>query len=297
MDEPNGLPNEGGSDLSFCEGSIREAIVASLAREFFQPGQSTMLHQCYDSMVGSFRSRGDVELGSVDVQDVILDSFLLGKSRVWNLGMDLPIWFGDAQSEEQRMMIVAMDPKRNGQDDQRITLNSVFSLHTRAGRETRRNDYWRFIEPFIKTGFVYLTDLYKLYYETSVMRAGVTLPLVSNKDETFIGRGTVPYQMNKSILAAEIKAVAPTRVVAFGNEAAAALRGIQGLSSSGPIQIHEGVEYVFVPHISRTVTQSISTIANLYTTVGILRRNTELQRIGQAMLDNREAIYGTRSDA
>jgi hypothetical protein len=296
MTEPKLLPSEHGAGATFCEGSIREAIVASLAEEFFQPGHTALLSQWYDSMVGSYRSGGDVELGSVDVRDVLLEGFLLGKSRVWNLGIDLPIWFGDLRVEKQRLMIVAMDPKRNSQEDQRITLNSVFSLHTRSGRETRRNDYWRFIEPFIKSGFVYLTDLYKLYYETSLVRAGVTLPLVSNKDETFIGRGTVAYQMNKSILAAEIKAVAPTRVVAFGNEAAAALRGIQGLPSPGPIQIHEGVEYVFVPHISRTVTQSISTIANLYATVGMLRGNMELQRIGQAMLANREAIYGTRSD-
>ncbi len=296
MAEPQMPPSEHGADATFCGGSVRKAVVASLAEEFFKPGYTSLLSDWYDTMVASFRSGGDLELGTVDVGDVLLAGFLRGKGRILNLGIDLPIWFGDPQDEKHRMMIVAMDPKRNGQEDGRITLNSVFSLHTRSGRETRRNDYWRFIKPFTESGFVYLTDLYKLYYETSVIRAGVTLPLVSNKDEAFIGRGTVPYQMNKSILAAEIKAVAPTRVVAFGNEAAVALRAIQGITSSGPIHVHEGVEYVFVPHISRTVTQSISTIANLYLTVGMLRGNTELQRIGQAMLANREAIYGTRSD-
>lgn len=290
-------PRQYCSDSPFCEGSIRAVIMASLAEEFFQPGHSAKLSQWYGTMIESFRSGGDLELGSVGMGDLLLGDFLLGKDRLLNLGIDLPIWFGDPQDEKQRMMIVALDPKRNGQSDRRVTLNSVFSLHARSGRETKRNDYWRFIKPFTESGFVYLTDLYKLYYETSVERDGVMLPLLSNKDETFIGRGTVPYEMNKSILTAEIKAVAPTRVAAFGNEAATALRGIQGITSSGPINVHEGVEYVFVPHIARTVTQSISTIANLYLTAGILRSNLELQRIGKAMMDNREALYGTHQEA
>ena len=57
-------------------------------------------------------------------------------------------------------MIIAMDPKRNGQNNNQITLNSVFSIHSkRHGRETNKNDYWNFIEPLTKNNFVYITDV------------------------------------------------------------------------------------------------------------------------------------------
>ena len=106
---------------------------------------------------------------------------------------------------EHKIMIVAMDPKRIGQEPGVYTLGSVFSLHTNEGRSTNKNDYWKFIEPMISDNFVYLTDIYKLYYESFSEVNGRKTHIVSNKDKSFIGKETVPFKVNKQILDAEIK--------------------------------------------------------------------------------------------
>lgn len=280
----------------FCPGPLREQVVKILTEHLFIGKDAGWLPKVYRAMAEHFADPNGFALDILEAGDTVFGEFLSGKEAVSELGIDLPVWFGDPDKAEQRLMVVAMDPKRAGQKQRGITgitLNSVFSLHSRPnGRETGRNDYWRFIEPLTNHNLVYLTDVYKLYYDTVALKEGRTYGVVSNKDESFIGRKTAPYQMNKAILAKEIKEVRPTRIVTFGNEAASALKSIHKISGSGVEQHKDGIHYIFMPHISRTVTQSITTIANLYITAGILRGNDELERIGKAILAQRPALYG-----
>lgn len=70
------------------------------------------------------------------------------------------------------------------------------------------------------------------------------------------------------------------------------MRSIQQIPSGDWGYQKDGIQYIFMPHISRTVTQSITTIANLYICVGLLRDNEELKRIGDEMHAYRPALYG-----
>lgn len=270
---------------------MREQVVDLLEKNLFRR-EAGWLSGVYASMTEKVDDPEGFKLENIEPGHTVFEEFLSDK-KISNLGIDLPVWFGDPEKAKQRLMIVAMDPKRHGQTGRSISLNSVFSLHSRPnGRETGRNDYWRFIKPFTDNALVYLTDVYKLYYNTVTTEGDRTHVIASNKDETFIGRTTGTYGINKTILAQEIKAVRPTRIVAFGNEAAAALINIQQIGGSGPHRHEHGMEYIFMPHISRTVTQSIGTIANLYETAGILRGNEELRRVGEAIRKHRSALYG-----
>jgi uracil-DNA glycosylase len=203
------------------------------------------------------------------------------EEQPFNIGIDLPIYFGDPSSNH-KIMIVAMDPKRTGQEPGVYSLGSVFSLHTNEGRSTKKNDYWKFIEPMISENFVYLTDIYKLYYESFSEVNGRKTHVVSNKDKSFIRKDTVPFKINKQILDAEINIVQPTKIIALGKEAANALKLIKGIknSESEICFNQEGIEYVFMPHIARTVTQNISTIANLFVAMGKIKNDKQMENIG-----------------
>jgi hypothetical protein len=222
----------------------------------------------------------DITIG--DLNDVF-KNLLQSKSDINNIGIDLPIWFGDYTSTN-KTMVVALDPKRNKQDDKAISVSSIFSLHTEDGKNTNKNDYWNFVSYLAQSSFVYLTDIYKIYYQTKD-RNGQNL--LSNKDKSFTEEKC--YAQNKSILEDEIlRIVKPNRIITLGGDAAKAVKRIKDIKTSN-IQFHyDGIEYIFLPHISRTVTQSIKTIGNLYKGLGIISQRPEIEHIGDTIIKNSE---------
>jgi hypothetical protein len=54
---------------------------------------------------------------------------------------------------------------------------------------------------------------------------------------------------------------------------------------------HNGIDYLFIPHISRTVTQNIATISNLFITIGKLKNNDAMRTLGEQIKLNKEQLY------
>ncbi len=268
---------------NFCQNGLYEKIAQVLKTHIYS--ENVDVFSFYHAMISAYDSPESNSLFS-EVRTlsemVNFQKFLETKEeKQFNIGIDLPIYFGDPKSNH-KIMIVAMDPKRIGQEPGVYTLGSVFSLHTNEGRSTNKNDYWKFIEPMISDNFVYLTDIYKLYYESFSEVNGRKNHIVSNKDKSFIGKDTIPFKINKQILDAEIKIVQPTKIIALGKEAANALKLIKGIknSESEICFNQEGIEYIFMPHIARTVTQNISTIANLFFAMGKIKNDKQMENIG-----------------
>ena len=211
-----------------------------------------------------------------------------------NVGIDFPITFGDYVSSPNRTMIVALDPKRNdlvnakqnAEVPKTISLNSVFSLHSEGGRQNSRNSYWSFVSYISRTSFVYLTDVYKIYYQTNDASGKA---LVSNKDKEFVDSNRAPYQHNKLILEKEIEIIKPNRIITLGKDARnTVLRALDvPVENDDVLIVHGGIEFLFLPHISTTVTQSIKTIGDLYVGLGLLTNNEVISRIGFGLLANR----------
>jgi uracil-DNA glycosylase len=249
----------------------------------------------YTSMINHYENDLPFEIGnSLNIANLNLNfKTLLTKPKGFsNIGIDLPVFFDNALSINNRIMIIAMDPKRNGQNNNQITLNSVFSLHSkRNGRETNKNDYWNFIGPLTKNNFVYITDVYKLYYESSFEENGKLHKKLSNKDPEFIGKHTAAYNQNKLILEKEINFVKPNKIISLGNESAMALKSIMNIKTNELVFEQEGIEYLFMPHISRTVTQSIPTIANLFISLGNLKDDRNFLEVGEMIHELRKNLY------
>ncbi|MFN6039059.1 MAG: hypothetical protein ACK452_11380, partial [Bacteroidota bacterium] len=142
---------------------------------------------------------------------------LKSKPKISNIGIDLPLSFGDYNSINFKTLVVALDPKRNdksnktqNQDKENpsISVGSIFNLHTDEGKNTGKNCYWEFVQHLTKSSFVYLTDIYKIYYES---KDSLGQKLLSNKDSDFIEKRKPAYEKNISILKEEIKIINPNR--------------------------------------------------------------------------------------
>ncbi|MBM77084.1 MAG: hypothetical protein CL846_01255 [Crocinitomicaceae bacterium] len=276
---------------NFCAGNLWVEVSNILKGSLFK--NSFNLGQYYNQMVKNYNS-SLTELNrfnNILINDLgEFETLLKSKSEIKNIGVDLPIYIGDIENKN-KIMIIAMDPKRSGQENDEITLNSVFSIHSKKhGRETKSNDYWKFIEPLTKENLVYLTDIYKIYYEFE----DNGIKKISNKDKSFIGSESVYMKMNKSILENEIRCLQPNKIITMGKAPENALKSMFGIKA-GLFYKNNGIEYIFMPHISRTVTQSITTIGSLYETIGKIKGEKKLEDLGKQIKISRDLALGNHS--
>ncbi|MFN4853159.1 MAG: hypothetical protein ACK5JC_01920 [Bacteroidota bacterium] len=274
----------------FCKGNTYKKVAAILSNHLF--GQLVNIESMYEKMIDDYNNPNPENLNfyTASKEDIIGYGDLLKLKRLQNVGIDLPIYFGD-NTLSKRIMIVAMDAKRNGQNDDKITIGSVFSLNYKNSRSTKSNDYWKFIEPLTKNSFVYLTDIFKIYYETTPLADGKQSIVLSNKDKDYTGKESIAFKTNRAILEAEINLVKPDTIISLGNESAAALKMLSGIYSNDIDLMHNDIRYLFMPHISRTVTQSISTIANLFIAMGKLKNNHSMIDLGQQIKLAKDKLY------
>ncbi len=228
---------------------------------------------------------------SIEINYLNFSSFLQSLESLKNLGVDLPMWFGNTNSHN-KTMVIAFDPKRNGQNNNIPTLNTVFSLHLyKEFKNSKKNDYWNFISFLIKNSFVYVTDIYKLYYE-EINNLNKSI-LRSNKDKRYTSSKSETFQINQRILIEEISIIKPNKIITLGKDAENVIKKIALIETDQLSFNKSGIEYIFIPHISKTVTQHITTIGKLFKSIGILKHDQKTIELGQLIIDiNKKIITG-----
>lgn len=243
---------------------------------------------------------------TVEIKELLyFGDFLLNKSeKIKNLGIDFPLFFEN--KGKPNLAIVAMDPKRNDESCKEkncISLGSVFALNKESGRKSNENDYWNFIYPLTQDFNVYLTDVYKIYYDSIDKNQKV-----SNKDIDFkefkISINNNEKNIHRHILEKEFdflfqnSSTNESLVIALGKEAKASICQLFGINlKEDEISIvHDNIKFIFMPHISRTVTQNIKTVSRLYEAIGELknvRKNDgdKFKLIGSQILDLKEELF------
>lgn len=243
---------------------------------------------------------------SVEIKELLyFGDFLLNKSeKIKNLGIDFPLFFEN--KGKPNLAIVAMDPKRNDESCKEkncISLGSVFALNKDSGRKSNENDYWNFIYPLTQDFNVYLTDVYKIYYDSIDKNQKV-----SNKDTDFkefnISINNNEKNIHRHILEKEFdflfqnSSTNESLVIALGKEAKTSICQLFGINlKEDEISIvHDNIKFIFMPHISRTVTQNIKTVSRLYEAIGELknvRKNDgdKFKLVGSQMLDLKEVLF------
>jgi hypothetical protein len=218
---------------------------------------------------------------TVEIKDLLHFSVFLDskKENIKNIGIDFPLFFKN--SEKPNLAIVAMDPKRNDascKETNCISLGSVFALNKDSGRKSNENDYWNFISPLTKDFNVYVTDVYKIYFDSIDKNQKV-----SNKDADFkefkISINGNEKNIHRHILEKEFdflfrnSSSNKSIVITLGKEAKTSICQLFGIKlSEDEISIvHDNIKFIFMPHISRTVTQNIKTVSRLYEAIGELK--------------------------
>ncbi len=249
-------------------------------------------------LAGKFDDVYDIIDNDIKINELnkVFVELLQNKSHISNIGIDLPLSFGEINSTNNSTIVVALDPKRNNKSNKiqnqnkenpSISVGSIFNLHSEAGKNTGKNCYWDFVSYLTKSSFVYLTDIFKIYYEFT---DSTGQKILSNKDPDFTQKSNVAYEKNISILKEEIRIINPKRIITLGKDARESVIKIMDIKTeNNEIQIiSNDKEFIFLPHISTTVTQSIKTIGDLYKGLGILTKNEEIFKIGSDLILNRD---------
>ncbi|MFG6685271.1 uracil-DNA glycosylase family protein [Mariniflexile sp. HNIBRBA6329] len=205
--------------------------------------------------------------------DILNDNFEMFFDKI-GLGIDLPIWF-EWEKDKKKTMIIGRDPQRN-HNTHELIISSPFGLANKKGRESIKNKYWQFTEPLLENNRVYITDVYKLFAKSLTDRK-----LIRKDKETHYG-----------ILKQEIDVIKPDNIITIGKDAKIAISKILECSSEDPfLTTKRGIDVHFVPHISNMVLQNFIPIANLFLSIGKLKNESHLQKIGKDILEHKDELF------
>jgi len=207
----------------------------------------------------------------------------------FSLGIDLPNWFfDDINKNKPRLMLIAMDPKRNHNSNM-IQMGTPFSFDVVAGRKTNRNKYWNLIEPLTNIYDVYITDVYKLYFEFTEENK----KKLSNKCLDFRN-----LSIHDKIIRQEFDLIRPNQIIIMGKMAWSSFKSLVNKSEKLILKPKDSFELEFVllnsdieikvsyiPHISNNNLQKIKTVGQLYLALGRLFNNKKNENLGMEILN------------
>ena len=266
--------------------------MSSLPNPTLPPAIESILFNHLFSNAGEKRtalSEYEVHAINIDLLDVVFHNLLSSKKDLKNIGIDLPLSFGDFANATERTVVIALDPKRNDKtnksynkpNDLQVTIGSVFSLHPKHDLDAKQTDYKSFISYLTRPSdsYVYLTDIYKIYYEFTKDNQTIT----SKKDPDYTKEASICYKKMAEILSLELNEIKPDRIITLGKDAGELLGTLIDENKFGL----SCVEHVKMPHLSPLVTRNIDTIGNLFHSIGVVTNNLGITDLGQSILENK----------
>lgn len=146
-----------------------------------------------------FDEGGVKEIDTLKSKNIYLD--FLQQEGVRSRQFDLPYFLNF--NKEKTIMIIGMDAKANHDND--VRLSTPYFLQSIQGRETNENDYWKIIKILSETYNIFLTDVYKAYFQIG--------DIVSNQIPTYKKDA-----LHSEILKKEIAEVKPYAILCWGRE-------------------------------------------------------------------------------
>jgi hypothetical protein len=137
-------------------------------------------------------------------------------------GIDFPIWFdndnlNNFSNDKKRIMVIGIDPLRNERSFNEVGANKYedviigtpYALHNLNVRNGRTKNYWSFIEGLAIKHFVYLTDIYKVFFYTDSSKVERSYVYYRNSNRI---------EMHIELLEREIELVKPDLIITLGAE-------------------------------------------------------------------------------
>lgn len=165
------------------------------------------------------------------------------------LGIDFPIWF-NTEIEKPKIMVLGIDPLRNknifkkmkADTNQNVIIGTPYALDNYEMRHGRTKQYWNFINKLNEKNFVYITDIYKIFYSAEGQQKSSDYFKKNNKFQ--------------ELLKQEIELVKPDIIVTLGCESYYQLtrKRLQALSEINineiPNSKFEGIPVIPMLHLS-----------------------------------------------
>jgi len=260
---------------------MNNTILESNLKEKIIPILTEIINQDFneiDSIYEDMKISKNENDWSKTLDSELLCEYLKPYKDCFGLGIDFPIWF-DWNTNKSKVMLIGRDPQRNHKDN-RLIIGSPFGLGNKGGRETKKNKYWEFTEPLIENNRVYITDVYKLYTKDNLESKN----LKKNK------------KFHYDLLEKEIQAINPNKIITIGKDAKIAVSTIyknqlENYKNDSYVKLTDSLEFFFVPHISNMVLQNLIPIANLFLSIGKLKNNNTLEKIGIQILNEKENLF------
>ncbi len=163
---------------------------------------------------------------NTDIKIVSKKTFISEKQNVpvtsFLLGIDFPIWFdtlnyNDIVDNKKRIMIIGIDPLRNEKSfnnfkadkSQDVIIGTPYALHNLKIRSGHTKHYWGLINKLSTKHFVYLTDIYKVFFYTDISKKERSYVYYRNKHE---------FEKHIELLEREIELVKPNLILILGAE-------------------------------------------------------------------------------
>jgi hypothetical protein len=165
--------------------------------------------------------------------------------EIHKVQFDLPFYIDN--KKEHTIMIVGMDAKASHDTDE-IILSTPYYLQSIKGRETNKNYYWKIIKLLGEHYNIYLSDVFKMYFEKEV--------IVSNEISEYISDPLHLSLLNKEI----IEIVNPIAIVSWGDKSRNLVANLYDLklrnsiskdNLSIPYYINDNIKFIATPHPSR----------------------------------------------
>lgn len=131
-------------------------------------------------------------------------------------GIDLPTWFGDFQGK--KVFFLGIDPVRNERDFEKsnanintdVVVGTPYAFHLRGFRENRTSAYWQVINEVAKSNFIYVTDIYKTFFYTDVLKKNRSYYYWNEPENIDFNNN------HRLLLLEEIRLIQPDIIVTFG---------------------------------------------------------------------------------
>ncbi len=303
-------PNIEPTEALFVALKTKRLIVVNKTKSVLPEGLTEILSQYFFNLSSKeistlFDATEKDNLTELDISEFqLFETFFNYKvDNIKNVGFDFPLHFPNIG--KGNLAIVALESIRNDKNKinkGKVSIGSVFSLQNPLNRETDTNDYWKLIGPLTQSFNIYLTDLFKIYFEDNgqnpekknIRKRFKELSIATNPNENFhslILKKELEYFFNSFNNEENI-------ILTLGKEAATAISTMYQINrrEDEVFVCQNNIKFIFMPHISRTVTQNIKTVSRLYVAIGKLknvRKNDgdKFKLVRSQILDLKEELF------
>jgi hypothetical protein len=198
------------TNVGFCNDSFEKEKVSNLISKYVINLPVDGIEKIYEHFISQFEKDNVYSNTLVHPAEKIKFPFEILPD--WELfGIDFPSWFGNYSNK--KIMVIGIDPLRNiktfenygAKKDSEVIIGTPYALHDKKMRVGKTKLYWDFVNRLSKQNFVYLTDIYKIYFNWFNRKTKSNSHFEKHEKKS-----------GYSLLKEEINIIGPDYIVAFG---------------------------------------------------------------------------------